>query len=136
MNRIFTLLVTFVYIMACNTVKNDDQHHDLKRIWMLTELEQFTKDELVKKQAYLDLTQPQNAASKMGCNQLSFPYTVKGDSEIAFTGGFSTKMHCQDMQLETTFSKWITEVSTYKLAGHQLILTTKDGKKMVFVAQD
>jgi heat shock protein HslJ len=136
MNRAFTLLVTFIYIIACNTVKNDDKHQDLKRVWMLTEFGQFDKIELIKKETYLDLTQPQNAASKMGCNQLSFPYTIKNDKEIGFADGFATKMYCQDMQLENQFTKKITEVNQYAVEGQKLILTTKNGEKIVFVAQD
>lgn len=136
MNRAFTLLVTFVYIIACNTVKSDDKHQDLKRVWMLTEFGQFDKNELAKKKAYLDLTQPQNAGSKMGCNQLSFPYTIKNDKEIGFTDGFATKMYCEDMQLEDEFTKKITDVSQYAVEGQKLTLTTKSGIKMVFVAQN
>ncbi len=45
-------------------------------------------------------------------------------------------MYCQDMQLENEFTKKITEVSQYVVDGQKLILTTKSGAKMVFVAQD
>jgi heat shock protein HslJ len=136
MNRIFTLLLTFVYIMACNTVKKDDNNQQLNRIWMLVEFEQFTKEDLTKNQAYLDLTKPENAASKMGCNNLSFQYKIVSNSEIQFNDGIATKMYCDDMQLETDFSKEITLISNYSLDGHHLTLTSSDGKKMVFVAQD
>jgi heat shock protein HslJ len=136
MNRIFTLLVTFVYIMACNTVKNDDKHQNLKRVWVLTEFEQFDKNVLVKKEAYLDLTQPQNAASKMGCNQLSFPYSIKNEAEISFTDGFATKMYCEDMQLEEAFTTSIIKIKTYTVEGHKLTLEGDDELKMVFTAKD
>ncbi len=136
MNRAFTLLVTFVYIIACNTVKSDDKHQDLKRVWMLTEFGQFDKNELAKKEAYLDLTQPQNAGSKMGCNQLSFPYTIKNDKEIGFTDGFATKMYCEGMQLEDAFTKSIIKIKQYAVEGQKLTLQGESGLKMVFIAQD
>lgn len=136
MNRAFTLLVTFIYIIACNTVKSDDAHQNLKRVWMLTEFNQFNKEELIKKQAFLDLTQPQNAGSKMGCNQLSFPYTIKNDREIGFTDGFATKTYCPDMKLEEAFSKSIVTVKTYVVEGQKLILQGDKDLKMVFVEQD
>ncbi len=137
MNRIFTLFLVFIYIMACNTVKNDGNNpQNLKRVWMLVEFSSFDKVYLTKKGAFLDLTQDQNASSKMGCNQMSFPFQVKNDTEISFSVGMSTKMYCEDMKLEDAFSKKITSVKTYSIDGHKLILTTENGSKISFVAQD
>jgi heat shock protein HslJ len=136
MNRAFTLILTFVYIMACNTVKKDNNNQNLNRIWMLVEFNQFDKEYLIKKEAYLDLTKPESAPSKMGCNQLSFPYKVITTSEIKFSDGIATRMYCEDMKLEDSFSKEITLMSNYSIEGHHLTLTSSDGKKMVFIAQD
>jgi heat shock protein HslJ len=133
-NRIFVLLLTFVYVMACNTIKKEEPN--IKRVWMLTEYNQYSKDYLTKKQAFLDLTQPEKASSKMGCNQLSFPYTITNTSEIKFSNGIATRMYCDDMKLEDSFSKEITSISNYSIQGHQLILTSPKGIKMIFVAQD
>lgn len=137
MNRIFTLFLVFIYIMACNTVKSDGNNpQNLKRVWMLVQFSSFDKDYLTKKQAYLDLTQEQNASSKMGCNQMSFPYEVKKETEIHFSDGMATKMYCDDMKLETEFSKSITTVKSYSIDGHKLTLKTENGSTMSFVAQD
>lgn len=136
MNRIFTLFLVFIYIMACNTVKNGDQGQNLKRVWMLVGFNSFQKDDLIKKQAYLDLTKPESASSKMGCNQMSFPYEVKTETEITFSNGIATKMYCEDMKLENEFSKEITSVKTYLVEGHKLTLTTQNGAKITFIAQD
>lgn len=137
MNRIFTLFLVFIYIMACNTVKNDGNNpQNLKRVWMLVEFSSFDKNYLTKKGAFLDLTQDQNASSKMGCNQMSFPFQVKNDAEITFSAGMATKMYCEDMRLEDAFSKAITTVKTYSIEGHKLILKADDGSTMLFVAQD
>jgi heat shock protein HslJ len=72
----------------------------------------------------------------MGCNQLSFPYKITNTSEIKFSDGIATQMYCEDMKLEDSFSKEITWISNYATQGHQLILTSPKGIKMVFVAQD
>lgn len=136
MNRIFTLFLVFIYIMACNTVKSDATGQSLNRVWMLVEFNAFTKEYLVAKKAYLDLTQPDRASSKMGCNQLSFPITVSKESQIAFSNGISTKMYCDDMKLEDSFSKAITTMTKYSVDNHKLTLTSKNGVKMVFVAED
>lgn len=137
MNRIFTLFLVFIYIMACNTVKSDGNNtQNLRRVWMLVEFNSFDKVYLTKKGAFLDLTQDQNASSKMGCNQMSFPYQVKNDTEISFSAGMATKMYCEDMKLEDAFSKTITSIKRYSIEGHKLTLKADDGSTMLFVAQD
>lgn len=136
MKRTFTLLLTFVYIMACNTVKNDPSSQSLNRVWMLVEFDQYSKEFLTKKVAYLDLTQAESSSSKMGCNQLSFPVSIKNESQITFSGGIATKMYCEDMKLETDFSKAITSMTNYSIDNHKLTLTSDNGVKMIFVQQD
>lgn len=123
--------------MACNTVKSDGNNtQNLKRVWMLVEFSSFDKEYLIKKGAFLDLTQDQNASSKMGCNQMSFPFQVKNNTEITFSAGMATKMYCDDMKLEDAFSKAITSIKTYSIEGHKLTLKTENGSTMSFVAQD
>ena len=136
MNRIFTLFLVFIYIMACNTVKNDTSSQSLNQVWMLVEFNAFTKEYLAAKKAYLDLTQPDRASSKMGCNQLSFSVSVSKESRIVFSNGISTKMYCDDMKLEDSFSQAITTMTSYSVDKQTLTLTAKDGGKMVFVAKD
>lgn len=122
--------------MACNTVKKGNEGQNLNRVWMLVAFNSFEKEYLIKKEAYLDLTQPSTASSKMGCNLMSFPYKIKGDTEISFLDGVSTEMHCPDMKLEKEFSKIITSAKSYSIDGHKLVLTTQNGSKISFVAQD
>ncbi len=137
MNRIFTLFLVFIYIMACNTVKKDNTNgQNLNRVWMLVQFSSFDKEYLTQKGAYLDLTQLQNASSKMGCNQMSFPYQIKNDTEISFSDGIATKMYCEDMKLETEFSKSITSIKNYVVDGHKLTLKAENGLMLSFLAQD
>ncbi len=120
--------------MSCNTIKRDNSN--LTRVWMLVEFNQFDKEYLSNKKAYLDLKQSNIASSKMGCNQLSFEYTIKSNSEIKFSTVIATRMFCNDMQLENDFSKAIVSINHFEINGHQLILTSKEGIKLVFIAQD
>jgi heat shock protein HslJ len=48
-----------------------------------------------------------------------------------------TRKACQEnMELETRFSKNLSDMITYKLEGQFLTLSSEDGKRMKFVAQD
>ena len=50
----------------------------LKRKWMLVEFQGFTKEELIQKKAYLDLTHlEKGGGAKMGCNGMFFSYKIK-----------------------------------------------------------
>jgi len=40
------------------------------------------------------------------------------------------------MQIENNFSKAIVSIHHFEIKGHQLILTSKEGIKMVFIAED
>jgi heat shock protein HslJ len=102
---------------------------------MLVAFKDYGKDYFVKKNCYLDLTNKERASAKMGCNSLSFKYKIN-DSKINFTNGISTRMACEDMNLENDFSKTILEMNSFSIKTHQLILTSKAGQKMIFVAQD
>jgi heat shock protein HslJ len=135
MNKNFTYLIVLIYILSCNTVRQDNTSNNLKRKWMLTRFEDFSKNELVDKKAYLDLTAA-NASSKMGCNSLSFSYKINDDNTIQFSNGISTRMACPDMKLEYDFSKKITSVTSYEIKGQQLILKTNTGETIEFVAED
>ena len=103
---------------------------------MLTEFKTFSKEYFINQQAFLDLANEKIAASKMGCNKLSFPFVIKNNSQISFSNGIATEMLCQDRQLESQFSKAIVQSFTYSIEGHKLTLTSKNGEKIVFIAQD
>ncbi len=135
MNRIFTFLFTMIYIIACNTVRTDNQA-SLKRIWMLTSFENYSKESLMKKNCFLDLSNEGRASAKMGCNNLSFSYQIIDNGKIQFSNGISTKMACPEMELESKFNQKIITITGYTFEGQKLILTQKSGKTIEFIAQD
>ena len=135
MNKTFTILVVLIYILSCNTVRKGSQQDDYKHVWMLTEFQNYSKQDLIEKNAFLDLTN-ETASGKMGCNSLSFKMEVSNNNKITFTSGISTMMACENMKLEDDFKKQLPEMTTYKIDNHRLTLTNTKGEKMVFVAQD
>ena len=110
----------------------------LKRKWMLVEFQGFTKEELMQKKAYLDLTHlEKGGGAKMGCNSIFFSIKLKNNHRIHFSGVGSTMMYCDgNMKLEENFGKLLPTITKYQVKGHFLTLKNKNGQTMKFVAED
>lgn len=110
----------------------------LKRKWMLVEFQGFTKEELIQKKAYLDLTHlERGGGAKMGCNSIFFSVKLKNNHRIHFSGVGSTMMYCDgNMKLEENFGKLLPTITKYQVKGHFLTLKNKNGQTMKFVAED
>ena len=110
----------------------------LKRKWMLVEFQGFTKEELMQKKAYLDLTHlEKGGGAKMGCNSIFFSVKLKNNHRINFSGVGSTMMYCDgNVKLEENFGKLLPTITKYQVKGHFLTLKNKNGQTMKFVAED
>lgn len=110
----------------------------LKRKWMLVEFQGFTKEELIEKKAYLDLTHlEKGGGAKMGCNSIFFSVKLKNNHRINFSGVGSTMMYCDgNVKLEENFGKLLPTITKYQVKGHFLTLKNKNGQTMKFVAED
>jgi heat shock protein HslJ len=110
----------------------------LNRKWMLIEFQGFTKEELIQKKAYLDLTHlDKGGGAKMGCNSIFFSVKLKNNHRIHFSGVGSTMMYCDgNMKLEENFGKLLPTITKYQVKGHFLTLKNKNGQTMKFVAED
>lgn len=110
----------------------------LKRKWMLFEFQGFTKEELIQKKAYLDLTHlEKGGGAKMGCNSIFFSVKLKNNHRINFSGVGSTMMYCDgNVKLEENFGKLLPTITKYQVKGHFLTLKNKNGQTMKFVAED
>ena len=109
-----------------------------KRKWMLVDFQGFTKEELIQKKAYLDLTHlDKGGGAKMGCNSIFFSVKLKNNHRINFSGVGSTMMYCDgNMKLEENFGKLLPTITKYQVKGHFLTLKNKNGQTMKFVAED
>ena len=110
----------------------------LKRKWMLVEFQGFTKEELIQKKAYLDLTHlDKGGGAKMCCNSIFFSVKLKNNHRINFSGVGSTMMYCDgNVKLEENFGKLLPTITKYQVKGHFLTLKNKNGQTMKFVAED
>ena len=139
MKNLSILILASILSLSCTCKNNitETPTQNINRVWMLVEFKDFKKEYFVEKKAFLDMTNPDSATSKMGCNNLSFSYSIKEGKLIQFSQGTATRMYCQDnMKLETEFLASIITMNSFSINGHKLILSTSNGEKMVFVAQD
>ena len=107
MKKSSLLLLIFTITISCSSKKNTQ---NINRVWMLVEYKDYKKEYFVEQKAFLDMTNPERATSKMGCNNLSFSYKIDRSS-ITFSQGIATRMYCQDnMKLETDFLNEIPSI--------------------------
>ena len=138
MKKLSIIILVSIFTLSCNCKKSivsNVNSENLHRKWMLVSYKNYTKDDLIKKEAFLDMTNKERASSKMGCNSMSFGYSVTGNA-ITFTQGMGTKMFCQDMNLENDFLNDLPKMITIVIEGHKMTLNGKDNEKMEFIAQD
>lgn len=142
MKKIFPAILTVLclgLILNCSSaaVKNPN----LQREWMLVSFKNYTKEDLIKNKAKIDLTSSaENGKIKggafMGCNKMFFTSEFKSSGKVKISGVGSTLMACQNMKLEDDFSKRFKNITNYKIEGHFLTLSDDQGNLMKFVAAD
>jgi len=136
---IFVMVFAFFVLANCQSQISTDQN--IQREWMLVEFQDFSKDLMVKNKAKLDLSKTTNSdkqfTANMGCNEMFGQAKLKPKGEISFSQMGSTEMFCaENMNLETEFIKILPTITTYKIEGHHLTLSNKNGDILKFVAAD
>ena len=139
MKNIFIILVALSSIIGKSQTKKvifNNNSNQLKRVWMLIEFQKFKKEELIKNQAQLNLSNFNSVSANLGCNQIGLKINfIK--NKIRFNNVIATEMYCEKkMDLENAFSKSISANFNYKINGHTLTLINSKREKMVFIAQD
>jgi heat shock protein HslJ len=138
---ILILFATLLMSNKCEDRKNsskqveDKKALNFKRVWMLIEFKNYSKEDLVKNEAKLDLTNDNRASAYMGCNNIGYSFSL-ADNQIIFSQGMATKMYCDKNTLEDDFLKSIDEKMVFKIDGHFLFLTNSKNETLKFVAQD
>lgn len=134
------LLFTITLMTSCLAQKQSPLQEHLHRKWMLISFKNETKEDLMKLEAYMDLSRQEknqkHYSANMGCNRLIFTATFK-NGVSRFGGVVSTRMFCEGkMKLETAFSQELPNMIKYKIEGHFLTLSNPKGEEMKFVAAD
>ncbi|WP_179470056.1 META domain-containing protein [Chryseobacterium sp. H1D6B] len=138
---LISFLAVFILglILNCSSAQIKNPH--IQREWMLVSFENFTKDQLIKSKAGINLTAEKEGnkiggSAFMGCNKLFFSSEFKKNGIVKISGMGSTMMACQNMELETSFAKNFGNMTKYSVEGHFLTLSDEKGNTMRFVAAD
>ncbi|SKB37455.1 META domain-containing protein [Chryseobacterium balustinum] len=142
MKNILSFLFAFFIlnlVINCSVVKSNNEHY--QREWMMVSFDGFTKEQLVKNLAEINLTEPAKdgkirGTAMMGCNRMFFTLEFKSKNRVKISGLGSTLMACQEMNLETEFSKVFEKMTRYEINGHFLTLYDENGTQMKFIAAD
>ncbi|WP_185208025.1 META domain-containing protein [Chryseobacterium sp. C3] len=142
MKKRFIAILTFLclsFILNCSSVAV--KNPQIQREWMLVSFADYSKEELIKNNAKIDLTSPiENGKIKtsafIGCNKLSFTSEFKKENQLHISEIISTEMACPNMKLENDFSLNIKTMNHYKVEGHFLTLKNDQGNTMKFIAAD
>lgn len=113
----------------------------IKREWMLVSFKEYTKENLIRHQARINLTDPaQDGKIKgtafFGCNKISFTATFKKNGTVQFSGISQIRTVCPEMKLENDFSTTFKKMQHYRLEGHFLMLNDNQGNSMKLIASD
>ena len=138
--KIYLIILVLFAFINCKSKTNEpvfeNNPEQLKRVWMLVEFQDFKKDDLIKNQTQINLTDLKNTTAFAGCNQIGFQIEVK-ENKIIFKDFIATEMFCAEkMKLENEFSKSLNQSFDYFIKSHTLTLINFKNEKMVFVAQD
>ncbi|WP_288459506.1 META domain-containing protein [uncultured Chryseobacterium sp.] len=142
MKKRFTAILTFLclsFILNCSSVPV--KNPQIQREWMLVSFKDYSKEELIKNNAKIDLTSPLDngkikTSAFMGCNKLFFTFELKKENQLKISEVTSTEMACPNMKLENDFSLNIKKMKHYKVEGHFLTLNDDQGNRMKFIASD
>ncbi len=155
---IFSTAILFSSCKSGKPTSNLSKNEKLARVWMLIEMNvnegnSFSKNDFTEAKAELNLTQLKEITTDlegkrlaqgnayMGCNNIFFTISTNEKSNLSNNINFSqvgmTKKACQEnMELEASFAQNLAKMITYQLEGQFLTLSSEDGKRMKFVAQD
>jgi copper homeostasis protein (lipoprotein) len=98
--------------------------------WKLTQLYSKQAKQTGKKIYFLKLNSKDGKfTAYAGCNNIAGNYAMPSASSIAFMNTLSTKMMCENIEVESQFLTMLTEVDRYTLVDN--ILRLKKGKKEV-----
>ncbi|MCU7693642.1 META domain-containing protein [Haoranjiania flava] len=124
------VVICSIFCNACSKQAGSSQPLESK--WMVTEMPGFTKEELMKVNAHIDLRNPENSTGSLDCNHLFWKTTTKNNGTIAFSQVNYTYKYCEgQMAMESKFVEIAPSITSYKLEGHFLYLYDKQGKQLI-----
>lgn len=138
---LLSLFAVLLLGVVINCSSMPEKNPGLQRQWMLISFDKFSKDELMKNKAEVNLTAEMKngkiqGGAHMGCNSMFFTSEFKNGGKVKISGVGSTMKACQNMDLETVFIQKFDKMTKYSVEGHFLTLSDENGNSMKFVAAD
>ncbi|MDQ1098115.1 MULTISPECIES: META domain-containing protein [Chryseobacterium] len=126
-------------VISCKVANAGKQQ--VQREWMLVSFGTFSKEELTKSKAAINLTAPEkngkiHGGAFMGCNRMFFTAEFGSGNKLTISDVGGTMMACSNMQLETSFAAFFKKMNRYRTEGQYLILSDENGDSMKFIAAD
>lgn len=134
MKQRFDLLVltlAAMVLISCASGKISENYNPLHRQWMLKQMPGFGYQQLLEAKAAIDLSDVKHPEGFAGCNNILFKVITKSGGRIEFSNISATKKYCADnMNLENSFLKMLTQIKFYKIEGHKITFLSKEGEML------
>lgn len=120
-------LVSLVF-NGCGTSKDTGKNADLGGTeWVLFELDGVKYEPAAGKEITIKFDDTKmNAGGKSSCNTYGAGYQSK-ENKLTFTGVFSTKMACDDMEAEIKYLNVLPKTFAYQTTGNLLYFFDSGG---------
>jgi heat shock protein HslJ len=127
--KLLTIAVCALTLSACSIFKKSAQSTAqtsviTDRKWKLVEL--YGKpiaDQVNGKMPFLQLhTKDSRYSATGGCNGIGGNFSLEANGRIKFSAGMSTKMACDNMEVENELTKVLMTADNYSLSGEDLSL--------------
>ncbi len=124
-----TIMLFVLSISACNVFKKSSAAAEQTNVitdrrWKLVELAgKPVPDQVNGKEPFLMLHTAENRYSgSAGCNGIGGNFTLQDNGRIKFSQGMSTKMACENMEIENELTRALIAVDNYTMNGSELSL--------------
>jgi heat shock protein HslJ len=132
---IFISVFSLIALKTCKTTPanlGDSQikvaQAELKGTWQVINM--YGIDSLSKKPTLTFDVENKRINGNAGCNRYNANYTIK-DSLMTFGPALSTKMYCNNMNIEKQFLGLLKKVSYFKYKNDSLIFFSKQNQKLI-----
>jgi heat shock protein HslJ len=127
--HLVTIAIFTVSISACSIFKKPAVEAQQTRVitdrkWKLVELAgKPVADKINGKEPFLLLHTTDNRYSASGgCNGIGGNFSLEANGRIRFSAGMSTKMACENMEVENDLTKALMAADNYSIDGDNLSL--------------
>ena len=125
-------LALALIFLACQMKNGVALSQEKNRMWMLTYMEGYTRDQLVQNRAAIDLSDPTKYSAYAGCNQIGFKAKQLKNDGIRFEDITTTLMACPDnSNMETSLGRVLENARRIEIDGHQMRLFDQTDKLLI-----